>query len=94
LNLLVGIIFWESKFDIDSFYRQKPIIKRGVESHMPFIILYTEEGKTEEQYQEAAKDITDAISKHFQHSRTSSSNNLLRTKTEPHSIGWIAAIKS
>jgi 4-oxalocrotonate tautomerase family enzyme len=32
---------------------------------MPLVILYTEEGKTEEQYQEAAKDITNAISKHF-----------------------------
>ena len=32
---------------------------------MPFIILYTEEGKTEEQNQKAAKDITNARSKHF-----------------------------
>ena len=32
---------------------------------MPLVILYTEEGKTEQQYQKAAKDITFAISKHF-----------------------------
>jgi|GEM_PF-2338194 len=32
---------------------------------MPLVVLYTEEGKTEKQYQEAAKDITLGISKHF-----------------------------
>jgi 4-oxalocrotonate tautomerase family enzyme len=32
---------------------------------MPFAILYTEVGKTDEQFQRAAKDITVAISKHF-----------------------------
>ena len=32
---------------------------------MPLVILYTEVGKTDEQFQEAARDITLAISKHF-----------------------------
>jgi 4-oxalocrotonate tautomerase family enzyme len=32
---------------------------------MPFVILYTEVGKTDEQFQRAARDITIAISKHF-----------------------------
>ena len=32
---------------------------------MPFIILYTEEGKTEEQKQKVSTDITLGISKHF-----------------------------
>ena len=61
---------------------------------MPFIILYTEEGKTEEQYQEAAKDITNAISKHFNVPEQAVRIIFQELKREPHSIRWIAGIKS
>jgi 4-oxalocrotonate tautomerase family enzyme len=74
----VRIIFQEPKENQMSYsgwlksspeYKAKKAELQNTKSNtqlvMPLVILYTEEGKTEEQYQETSKDITLAISKHF-----------------------------
>jgi phenylpyruvate tautomerase PptA (4-oxalocrotonate tautomerase family) len=74
----VRIVFRESKENQLSYsgwlksnpeyQAKKADIEKGnpfAQINMPVVVLCTEEGKTDEQYQHAAKDITQAISKHL-----------------------------